>query len=69
MLKILQKNQLLFIGIIFVVYGIFIINNPVFVSPKYQRIIDIRPFEWSFGLSILLIGIIFLFYWSKNKKK
>jgi len=68
MLKKLQKNQLLFIGIIFVSYGIFVINNPVFTSPKYQRVIDIRPFEWPFGLSISLMGAIALFYWSRNKK-
>ena len=66
LIKIINRYKLLVLGSLFILFGFRVIQNPIFFSAKYQRIIDLRPFELPFGLALVFIGILICYFWIKR---
>lgn len=64
--RVFKKYQMLILGGLFIYFAQRVIYHPVFISSKYQRQIDLRPFEWPFGLFLFLIGLMMIYAWYKQ---
>ena len=60
---------MLIYGLLFIYLGLKIIKKPVFISARYHEVIDLRPFEWPFGLALITIGIIMVYMYIQQHKR
>lgn len=65
LLNFFKKHQLAFYGPLSVYLGQKVMVHPIFFSAKYQRVVDLRPFEIPFGSALITIGLIMIFVWVK----
>ena len=61
----LKRHQLAIYGPLEIYIGQEVIAHPVFFLVKYQKVIDLRPFELPFGSALITIGIIMIYLWIK----
>ena len=62
-----RRDEFLIFALLWIFIGVYIINDPVFVSAKHKFLIDLRPYEWVYGSVIISYGFYVLHTWYKRK--
>lgn len=65
--EFIMKYMYLILGIVLILNGSLVINNPRFYSSKYDKIFDFTGIEWPYGGIQIVIGLVFV--WTVFRKK